>query len=66
MLVNKGVLGQPYNKTEISRIAKDELLRAAGADIEAPINVQDVYSRLSAVEQKLDSVLRILEGRAIA
>lgn len=65
-LIAKGVLKSDYTKSDLSRVAKDELLRAVDANIQAPINVDDVYGKVDAVYSrldKLDEVLQLLQGK---
>jgi hypothetical protein len=59
-LIDKGVLKEDYNKSDLSRVAREELFRSIDADIQAPINVDDVYGKVDNVDSKLDEVLSLL------
>ena len=65
-LIAKGALKPDYTKSDLAKIARDELFRAVDTDIQAPINVDDVYGKVDAVHNRLDEVLELLRGKQAA
>ncbi|MDF5729663.1 MAG: hypothetical protein PUP92_17070 [Rhizonema sp. PD38] len=65
-LIAKGLLKPNYNKSDLSRIAKDELLKSVDAGIPIPVNADEVLEKVDTVHTKIDEVLELLRGKSLA
>lgn len=52
-LIAEGKLPEDYNKSALSNLVKDTFLNSIGAEVQKPVDVNDVYSKLSEIFERL-------------
>ena len=52
-LIAEGKLPEDYNKSALSNLVKDTFLNSIGAEVQKPVDVNDVYSKLSEISERL-------------